>query len=96
MSGVAADSLKRDFQLDWLMIEKEESYRNLGIFNLNKGYWAITDDVSGDDPEAETPDQDFKLLEPGSQDWMNFWRLHPEKQTEMLSFRNKTGSPYNH
>jgi ParB/RepB/Spo0J family partition protein len=97
MAGVAADSLKISHQLDWLMIEKEESFRNLGIFNLNKGYWTITDDTSGEDPEdIDQPEQDFKLLEPGSQDWMNFWRLHPNKQSEMLAFRGKKEGTYNH
>jgi hypothetical protein len=88
MAGVACDALKQTLSLDWLMIEKEESFRNLGIFNLNKGYWSITDDVSGEDPDADTPEEDFKLLEPGGKEWMNFWRLHPEKQTDMLAFRN--------
>jgi hypothetical protein len=97
MSGVACDVLKQSHQLDWLMIEKEESFRNLGIFNLNKGYWTITDDVEGTDPEdIAAPEEDFKLFEPGSADWMNYWRLHPDKQTEMLAFRNKAGGIYNH
>lgn len=88
MAGVAADVLKQTLQLDWLLIEKEESYRNLGIFNLNKGYWAIVEDTSGEDPECQIePEADFKLLEPGSKDWMNFWRLHPERQNEMIAFR---------
>ena len=97
MAGVSCDVLKQSHQLDWLMIEQEESFRNLGIFNLNKGYWTITDDVEGTDPEDITaPEEDFKLFEPGSADWMNYWRLHPDKQTEMLAFRNKAGGVYNH
>lgn len=95
MAGVACDALKQTHQLDWLMIEREQSFRDLGVFNLNKGYWAITDDVSGEDPEAIEPEEDFKLMSPGSSEWMNFWRLHPEKQNEMLAFKTKK-DVYNH
>ncbi len=91
MSAVACDALKQTLELDWLVIEKEESFRNLGLFNLYQGYWKIVDDTEGEDPddkESETPDVDFKQLEPGSKEWMNYWRTNPHKQDEMLAFKN--------
>jgi len=92
MAGVACDALKQTLELDWLLLEKEEAFRNLGLFNLYQGYWKIIDDIEGDDPddkESEIPDVDFRKLEPNSPEWMNYWRLNPHKQNEMLAFKNK-------
>lgn len=94
MAGVAADFLKPDLALEWLMIERDDSFRTLGIFNLNKGYYGIIDDVEGTDPDqiAANSSEDFTNLTPGSKEWVNFWRMHPDKQSEMIAFRSKQGA----
>ena len=41
MAGVAAEELRSELGLDWHMIEADKDYRNLAIFNLNKGFAKI-------------------------------------------------------
>jgi len=74
------------------MVEEKEEFVTLGVYNLYKGYWSIVDDQTGDDPDEladKAAEEDFKLYEPGSKEWMNFWRLNPSRQSEMIEFRNK-------
>ena len=33
--------------------------------------------------------EDFKELMPGTYDWMEFWRAHPEQQEKMIEFRKE-------
>lgn len=90
MAAVACDALKQTLQLDWTVVEKEEHFRNLTLYNLYQGYFKIVDDVEGEDPEdkeAPVDTSDFRHLSPGTPDWMNYWRLNPHKQDEMLAFK---------
>lgn len=90
MAAVACDALKQTLQLDWTIVEQEERFRNLALYNLYQGYFKIVDDTEGEDPEDkdyEIVEDDFRKFEPGSQEWMNYWRLNPHKQDEMLEFR---------
>jgi ParB/RepB/Spo0J family partition protein len=91
MAGVAADSLRTDLALDWTLVEKSEDFRLLSIFNCNRGYWQLVDDLSGDDPDVVPTDEDFRKITPGTKEWVNYWRLHPEKQNEMIEFRRTQG-----
>uniref|UniRef100_A0A6M3L3E7 Putative methyltransferase n=1 Tax=viral metagenome TaxID=1070528 RepID=A0A6M3L3E7_9ZZZZ len=87
MLGVAAESLRDKYALDWWHIELDQDYRNLQIFNLNRGYWDICG-TRGSDSIINSASllDDFTGLQPGTGGWMNFWKTHPEKQGEMLEY----------
>ncbi|KKN39816.1 hypothetical protein LCGC14_0739280 [marine sediment metagenome] len=96
MAGVACESLRATLQLDWTMIEKDKKWRDLGLFNLHKGYEEIVGDVREIEEEApvskretEAIKGDFRKLTPGSREWKAYWKQWPEDQKEMLRWKDK-------
>ena len=96
MFGVAAEDLIERLALDWWMIEKDEDFRNLQIYNLSKGYLKIVGEVSKEqeekpeyreDYQEEKVADDFKTLTPGGKEWKQYWEAHPEQQNEMLRWK---------
>jgi hypothetical protein len=85
-SGVAARSLDKELALDWWLVEREKSFRDLAVFNLARGYEFLINDTS---TSAEPLPEDFHELEPGSAEWRRYWEAHPEEQPEMLEWRTK-------
>lgn len=92
MSLVACEHLTPSLKLDYWGIEQDVDFRNLGVYNLSRGYHQIVlvnpiDTRSEEQrPISETLPEDFKELEPGTTDWKRYWKTHPEKQDEMLAF----------
>lgn len=105
MLAVAAEDIRGTLNLEWTQIEMDEDYRNLQIFNLTKGYDQLTQKESSEpEPSAEERAktwaethpkvkiaEDFEGLSPGSEEWANFWKTHPEKHEEMLKWRENKG-----
>jgi len=140
MMAVAAETLRVTHQLDWHMIEVEETFQELSLFNTIKGYHYLTniDTVSPElrtDPVEEklpyyicsscgasgtvaslpirkkdgrkvckecdssiilrTEDvpEDYKEIEldrPGGKElWKACWKKYPEKQDEMLAWKEE-------
>ncbi len=96
MFGVAAEDLIERLALDWWMVEKDEDFRNLQIYNLSKGYLKIIGEVSKEQEERPEYRVDYeepmvadtyKELKPGSKGWKLYWDTHPEAQTEMLKWK---------
>ncbi len=96
MFGVAAEDLIERLALDWWMIEKDEDFRNLQIYNLSKGYLKIIGEVSKEqeerpeyreDYQAPAIAEDFRELTPKSSEWKQYWEAHPEQQDEMLRWK---------
>ncbi len=94
MLGVACESLRTTLQLDWTMIEKEKEWRDLGLFNLHKGYEEIIGDVGEIGQEAPILKRerdgikgDFRKLTPKSREWVAHWKQWPEDQEEMLKWK---------
>lgn len=94
MFGVAAESLRDNFALDWHMIELDQDFKNLQLINLMKGYQTITGE-SGNMRPLEVTDMSqvggFRELTPGTEAWIEWWKAHPEDQGDMLEWREKTG-----
>lgn len=103
MFGVAAEALEPSLKLDWVMIEKVPDFRRLSIANVVDGFASImarreipleTEEESTDFEEgkytAKSEVEDFRELKPGSDRWRIYWSQHPEKQEEMLEWRQKT------
>ena len=84
MMAVAAESLRSTLMLDWRMIEKDETFRTLSLFNLYKGYENIVGDYGEDIPKQKP---DFKTLSPMTTEWRQHWERYPEDQGEMLKWR---------
>lgn len=112
MSAVACEHLKPKKNFDWWTIEKEKDFRNLGIFNLMRGYRLITavdkkkekkeepkveahakyDKWGGDlkeERDKKMEGKSFRELQPGSPEWKEYWKAHPEEQDAMLAFRKE-------
>lgn len=85
-SLVAADSLEADLSLDWYGIELDKDFRNLELINLDLGYWALTGSQSSIQATPLPPDESFKNLSPGSEEWATFWHANPHMQEAMLIF----------
>lgn len=79
MVGVACEHLREQLALDWTMIEKEETFRDLQLMNLVRGYENII-------TVKYTAPTDFRELNPGSTEWLNFWKDHPEQQEAMMAW----------
>ena len=94
MVGVACESLRSTLALDWTMIEMDKGWRDLGLFNLHKGYEEIIGDVGELEQEeiTETEDKaikgDFRKLTPKSREWIAHWKRWPEDQEEMLRWKD--------
>jgi ParB family chromosome partitioning protein len=90
MTGVAAMKLSHSHQLDWYMIEKNEEFRELALFNLLRGYDDIYVEKPADPDEATEPLVDFRTLTPGTPEWgERFKHANPEEQDEMLAWRKE-------
>ena len=83
MTAVAAESLEKSHALDWFMIEKEQTFCDLGIKNLLKGYKRIVGEIEVD---LERDEKDFTKCAPGSPEWKNIWGKFPELRPEMIKF----------
>ena len=55
MFGVACEYLAPTHQLDWWAIEKEKTFRNLGLYNLLQGYDKLLGGITAEKEEAEVP-----------------------------------------
>ena len=92
MMAVAAESLITSHVLDWTIIEQDENFYNLCLFNLMRGYHAIisnTELIDSDAIENRWEGISFKELEIGSDEWKEYWKDHPEEQDEMLKFKKE-------
>ncbi len=93
MVGVACESLRSTLQLDWTMIELDKGWRDLGLFNLHKGYEEIIGDVGEVEQEPITETEakaikgDFRKLTPKSREWVAHWKQWPGDQEEMLRWK---------
>ena len=88
MFAVAAESLTKTLALNWFQIEIDSDYRNLQLINLTKGY----EQIAKKEPEksiqysqSPLPDTWQELL-PGTEQWMDYWRAHPEEQEAMAAY----------
>ncbi len=90
MFAVACESLRTQLELDWYICELDSDFRNLGIENLLKGYSKITGEVEEHKtrwlPPIELP-ADFRELKPGSEEWKVYWNNYPDRQEEMLEWK---------
>jgi len=82
MSAVACEYLRGELGLNWTLIEEKETFRDLTLMNLIKGYDELV-------KFKYTAPTDFRELNPGSTEWMNFWNAHPEEQPAMLAWMNE-------
>ena len=94
MVGVACESLRSTLELDWTMIEMDKGWRDLGLYNLHKGYEQIIGDVEGIEEPAPIPPTeekaikgDFRELVPSTREWTAHWKRWPEDQEEMLKWK---------
>lgn len=92
MIAVACESLQRTTPIEWTTIEKDEDFHLLTLANLMKGYEAIIADTTMvADPEflaQKWEGKTFKDLNPGGEEWMNYWRDFPEEQEAMLEWQH--------
>lgn len=79
MVGVACEYLRSELALDWTMIEEKATFRDLELMNLLKGYDNLV-------KVQLVPPADFKTLTPGSPEYMNYWKGHPEEQEAMTAW----------
>ena len=98
MVGVAAEVYRVSKKLDWHLIEKSQTFRDLALMNVIRGY---SDLVSKPEAEVESvvgkqydhllavSHEDFHEFTPGSPEWMSFWKAHPERQEEMLDWKKE-------
>ena len=59
---------------------------NIGCVNP---YHLYLEDVTIVGPSRFLTPKDFKTLMPGTYDWMEFWRAHPEQQNKMIEYRKE-------
>ena len=100
MLGVAAETMRTTHSLDWLMIEEKENFRDLAVMNVVRGYSElVTGATTNSDEErlnkasvrpSDLP-EDFRELEIGSNEWRLYWKLHKDKQDEMLAWKEEKG-----
>jgi len=103
MAGVAAEVLRPTHELDWLMIEEKESFRDLAIANVVRGYSNLIQTSKTEPKEVEEPKYhssfetptDYKVLTPGTDLWRIFWNNHPEMQEEMLEWKKEHSNETN-
>jgi len=93
MFGVAAEHLNKTHALNWVQVEVDSDYRNLQLLNLVKGYEEIARNATIKQSESqEAPfeqpalPEDFEKLVPGTEDWMRYWKEHPDKQKDMAEW----------
>jgi len=79
MSAVACEYVRPDLELDWTLIEEKETFRDLSLFNLLQGYENIV-------KIKLTPPKGFKELTPGTPEYLNYWKGHPEEQEAMMAW----------
>jgi len=91
MFGVAAESLTKTLALNWFQIEIDEDYRNLELLNLVKGYDELAKRETPAPLEISAPSEKggFKALSPGTPEWTEHYKNHPEDQDAMLTWRKK-------
>lgn len=99
MLGVAAEEYRASKRLDWFMIEEKQTFRELALENVIRGYNKIVnrepverspkeqDRSMITDYEVAPVSEDFHSLEPGSHDWMRHWKQYPEHQDLMLEWK---------
>lgn len=99
MVAVAAEEYRASKRLDWFMIEEKQVFRELALENVIRGYNKIVnrepvertkkeqDRSMITDYEVAPISEDFHSLEPGSHDWMRFWKTYPEQQDLMLEWK---------
>jgi ParB-like chromosome segregation protein Spo0J/DNA modification methylase len=102
MAGVAAQVYQATHKLDWWLIEREKSFRDLALENCLLGYHQIVakntaNELPGDSSTGRQYEErlvekekkvgdDFKKLTPGTEDWKIYWKWHPEAQEAMLAY----------
>lgn len=104
MMGVACEQLRPKLALEWTMIERDQDFRELAVFNCVRGYQAIIgekeaklephhayDELADKLASKRTVHTDFHGLKPGSNDWIQYWKDHPEEQDDMLEWKAKGG-----
>lgn len=94
MSGVAFESLRSSYSLNWSTIEHDKDYYNQGILSLNTGYSDLIGE--SDDAPAELPDeivnaQAYRGLVVGGPEWVGYWEKHPEDHEAMLEWKKSIG-----
>jgi len=91
MMGVAAESLTGKLALNWWHIERDQDFKVLQISNLMKGFDNLCQtegrhiELDIQAPQ-ETPGS-FKTLTPGTPEWAEYFKSHPEEQDAMLQYR---------
>jgi len=97
MLGVAADAMNITHKLDWWLIEEKTEFRSTAMLNLIKGYSTIVragttaDSFIAEKGSSVVPSGTFKDLFPGSNEWKDYWKTHPEEQNDILKWRKETG-----
>jgi hypothetical protein len=86
MVAVAAETMRLTHQLKWTMIEEKENFVNLSLFNLVTGYSQL---IAKSSSPSERIEDDFHYLLPASEEWVMYWKAHPEEQEEMLAWRKE-------
>lgn len=94
MTAVAAEEYRASKRLDWYMIEEKQSFRELALENVIRGYNQVVNKEPIDrsalghqyDDFGAVP-EDFHELKPGGPEWMSFWKAHPESQDQMLEWK---------
>jgi ParB/RepB/Spo0J family partition protein len=104
MMAVAAEEYRASKRLDWWLIEEKQSFRELALENIIRGYNKVVNREPIDqsalghqyDGFSELISEDFHVLEPGSSEWMKFWKAHPEAQEQMLDWKKsqELGVPF--
>jgi ParB/RepB/Spo0J family partition protein len=84
MVAVAAETMRPSHQLKWTMIEREENFVNLALFNLVTGYSQL---IAKSSTPQERTEEDFHYMLPGTDEWREYWRDHPDEQPEMLEWK---------
>lgn len=102
MAAVAAEVYRVSKKLDWHLIEKSQTFRDLALMNVIRGYSDLVSkaiEPTDGAPQAgkqydhllDAQPEDFHDFTPGSPEWMTFWKSHPERQEEMLEWKKTIG-----
>lgn len=79
--------------LSWLIFfgdvpgDKQVWHRCNSITCVNPYHLYLEDKEIKAPYEPKPLPDDFKVLNPGTETWKEFWKAHPEQQEEMLKFR---------